>query len=176
MSFFVPNDKVGRSYSVGQCPSVRSEDCGLYPKYVSVELTSNLACVLIEWVFRNYLIFGSVAKYLAPWWAKFFRWVEYIKQSSYRQADICHCHRSWWRHQMETFSALLAICVGNSPVPLKSPHNGQWRGASMFSSICGWINRWVNNREAGDLRRYRAHYDVVVMVWNSRCTLKNANA
>ena len=22
----------------------------------------------------------------------------------------------WWRHQMETFSALLAICVGNSPV------------------------------------------------------------
>ena len=23
---------------------------------------------------------------------------------------------SWWRHQMETFSALLAICAGNSPV------------------------------------------------------------
>ena len=23
----------------------------------------------------------------------------------------------WWRHQMETFSALLAICAGNSPVP-----------------------------------------------------------
>ena len=26
-----------------------------------------------------------------------------------------------------------------------------------------WINRWVNNREAGDLRRHRAHYDVIVM-------------
>ena len=26
-----------------------------------------------------------------------------------------------------------------------------------------WINRWVNNHEAGDLRRYRAHYDVIVM-------------
>ena len=24
---------------------------------------------------------------------------------------------SWWRHQMETFSALLAFCEGNSPVP-----------------------------------------------------------
>ena len=24
---------------------------------------------------------------------------------------------AWWRHQMETFSALLAICAGNSPVP-----------------------------------------------------------
>ena len=25
-------------------------------------------------------------------------------------------HMTWWRHQMETFSALLAICAGNSPV------------------------------------------------------------
>ena len=36
-------------------------------------------------------------------------------------------------------------------------------GALMFSLICVWINGWVNNREAGDLRRYRAHYDVIVM-------------
>ena len=28
-----------------------------------------------------------------------------------------------------------------------------------------WINRWVKNREAGDLRRYRAHYDLTVMLW-----------
>ena len=27
------------------------------------------------------------------------------------------------------------------------------------SLICVWINGWVNNREAGDLRRYRGHYD-----------------
>ena len=33
----------------------------------------------------------------------------------------------------------------------------------MFSLIYAWINCWVNNREAGDLRRYRAHYDVTVM-------------
>ena len=33
----------------------------------------------------------------------------------------------------------------------------------MFSLICIWINGWVNNRETGDLRRYRAHYDVTVM-------------
>ena len=48
--------------------------------------------------------------------------------------------------------------------PVNSPHKGQWRGALMFSSICVWINRWVNNPEAGNLRRYRAHYDVTVMV------------
>ena len=70
---------------------------------------------------------------------------------------------SWWRHQMETFSALLALCAGNSPVPVNSPHKGQWRGALMFSLICARINDWVNNREAGDLRRHRGHCDVNVM-------------
>ena len=33
----------------------------------------------------------------------------------------------------------------------------------MFTLICARINGWVNNREAGDLRRYRGHYDVTVM-------------
>ena len=73
-------------------------------------------------------------------------------------------HSTWWRHQMETFSALLALCAGNSPVPMNSPHKGQWRGALMFSLIFVCINGWVNNRETGDLRRYRGHYDVIVMI------------
>ena len=47
--------------------------------------------------------------------------------------------------------------------PVNSPHKGQWRGALMFCLICVWINDWVNNREAGDLTRYRAHVDVIVM-------------
>ena len=67
----------------------------------------------------------------------------------------------WWRDQMETFSALLAICAGNSPV--HRYHKGQWRGALMFSLNCVWINGWVNNGEAGDLRRHHAHYEVIVM-------------
>ena len=71
---------------------------------------------------------------------------------------------SWWRHQMETFSALLALCAGNSPVPVISPHKGQWRGILMFSLICAWINDWVNNREAGDLRRHHGYHDVIVML------------
>ena len=52
------------------------------------------------------------------------------------------------------------LCAGS---PVNSPHKGQWRGAFMFSLICAGINRWVNNREASDLRRYRTHYDVIVM-------------
>ena len=47
--------------------------------------------------------------------------------------------------------------------PVNSQHKGQWRGSLMFSLICVWINGWMNNREAGDFRRYRAHYDVIVM-------------
>ena len=76
-----------------------------------------------------------------------------------------HQKISWWRHQVETFSALQAICVVNSPVwPVNSPHKGPWRGALMFSLICPWINSWVNNREAGDLRRQLVHYNVTVML------------
>ena len=44
------------------------------------------------------------------------------------------------------------------------PHvKGQWHGALMFSLIWFWINGWVNNRWAGDLRSHRAHYAVNVI-------------
>ena len=33
----------------------------------------------------------------------------------------------------------------------------------MFSLICAWIDCWVNDSEAGDFRRHRAHYDTTVM-------------
>ena len=71
-----------------------------------------------------------------------------------------HMAFTWWRHQMETFSALLAFCAGNSP------HKDQWRGLLMFTLICARINGWVNNREAGDLRCHRANYDIIVMIMN----------
>ena len=48
---------------------------------------------------------------------------------------------------------------------VNSPHKGQWRGALMFSLIWARINIWVNNGEAGDLRRQCAHYDVIVIYW-----------
>ena len=60
-------------------------------------------------------------------------------------------------------------------VTVNSPHKGQWRGALIISLICAWINASVNNRKAGDLRRHRAHYDVIVMIliffkcFTSRC-------
>ena len=47
--------------------------------------------------------------------------------------------------------------------PVNSPRKGQWGEALMFSFICAWINGWLDNREAGDLRRHRAHYDIIAM-------------
>ena len=64
---------------------------------------------------------------------------------------------SLWRHQMETFSALLVLLCGEFT-------EGQWRGALMFPLICARLNACVNNREAGDLRRHRTHYDIIVII------------
>ena len=68
-----------------------------------------------------------------------------------------------WRHQKETFPRYWPFVRGIHRSPVNSSHKGQWRGALMFSLICVWMNDWVNNREAGDLRRHRGHYDVTVM-------------
>ena len=48
-----------------------------------------------------------------------------------RTSLLCQAMLAWWRYQMETFSVLLALCEGYSPV--NSPHKRQWRGALMFS-------------------------------------------
>ena len=65
-----------------------------------------------------------------------------------------------WKHFPRNWPSVRGIHRS----PVNSPHKGQWSGALMFSLICVWINDYVNNREASDLRRYRAHYDVIVMV------------
>ena len=65
---------------------------------------------------------------------------------------------------METFSALLAICAGNSPVPGEFPtQRPVTRSFDVFFDL-RLNNGWVNNREAGGLRRHRGHNDVTVMV------------
>ena len=71
----------------------------------------------------------------------------------------------WSRHQMETFAALLVICARNSPVTGEFPAQSPVTRGLDFSLICAWINGWINNSEAGDLRYHCAHYDVTVMYW-----------
>ena len=106
---------------------------------------------------------------------EFFAWIHWTEEC---------CHWTDACHDMEMFFISLALCEGNHDdvikwkhfphywpfvrgihrSPVNSPHKGQWPGALIFTLICARINGWVNNREAGDLRRHRAHYDVTVMI------------
>ena len=79
---------------------------------------------------------------------------------------------SWWRHQLEFFSASLAFCAfraGHTMVTGEFPHKGQWRGTLIFSLICVRINGLVKKHKAADLGHHRAHYDVIVM-WIDQLT------
>ena len=63
---------------------------------------------------------------------------------------------------METFSALLAFCTGNSPVPGEFPlQRPVTRSFDVF--LIAWTDSWANIEAAGYLRRYSAHYDAIVM-------------
>ena len=73
---------------------------------------------------------------------------------------IFHGDAIKWKHFLRYWPFVQGI---HWPL-VNSPHKGQWCGALMLSLICAWINNWVNNREAGDLRCHPAHYDVIVML------------
>ena len=67
-----------------------------------------------------------------------------------------------WRHQMETFSVLLTLCAGNSPVTGEFPaQRPMKRSFDVFFDL-RLNKRLSKNREAGDLRRRGAHFDVIV--------------
>ena len=72
----------------------------------------------------------------------------------------------WWRHQIESFSALLDLCAGNSTV------TGEFlslRSVTRSFHVCliwALTNGWADNRDGGDLRRYRAYYDSIMMIFN----------
>ena len=66
-------------------------------------------------------------------------------------------HAAWWRHQMEIFSALLALCEGYWWIPLTKASDAEL-----------WYFLWnVPGETVGQtiyvLRRHRTHYDVTAM-------------
>ena len=92
-----------------------------------------------------------------------------VTRSLWEESISCLCLSQWSRNHDDVmkwthFPRYWPFVRGIHRSPVNSPHKGQWRGALMFSLICVWINGWVNSREAGDLRRHRVHYDVIVMI------------
>ena len=90
-------------------------------------------------------------------------WLSHCKQQLLLFSTASSFSESWRHHHMKHFPHYWPFVRGIHRSPVNSPHKGQWRGPLMFTLICVWINDWVNNREAGDLRRYRAYYDVTLM-------------
>ena len=77
-----------------------------------------------------------------------------------RQLKLFHDDAINWKHFPRYWPFVREI----NRLLVNSPHKGQWRGALMFSLICAWENGWANQKDAGNLRRHRTHYDVIV-VW-----------
>ena len=63
----------------------------------------------------------------------------------------------WWRHQIETFSALLAT------LPVTGEFFAQRPVTRSFDVL--FDLRLINSREDGDSRRHRAHYDVILVLF-----------
>ena len=103
------------------------------------------------------------------WLVCMYRWMQITHMMSNWIVIVCFPGRNIcdaWNHddviKWKHFPRYWPFVRGIHRFPVNSPHKGQWRRALMFSLICVCINAWVNNREAGDLRRYRAHFDVAV--------------
>ena len=63
------------------------------------------------------------------------------------------------RFEYGIFCSIWIRGIHRSPVDYNP--KGRWRAALMLSLICAWTNSWANNRDAGDLRRHRAHVTVM---------------
>ena len=92
---------------------------------------------------------------------KFDRIINIKKQptSDIRLASWQHDDVIKWKH----FSRYWSLVRGIHRLPVKSPTKASDLELRRFLLSAPWINGWIDNREAGDLRRHRTHYDVIVM-------------
>ena len=73
---------------------------------------------------------------------------ESLATASYRSSNTWPWSWSWWHHQMETFSALLAICAGNSPVTGEFPaQRSVTRSFDVFIDLR--LNKWLSTQSWG---------------------------
>ena len=73
---------------------------------------------------------------------------------------------SWWRHQMETFSVLLALCVGNSSVAGEFPAH---KGFDVFFHLR--LNKWLSKQSWGwwleiPLHPLWCHCNAIILLTN----------
>ena len=111
-------------------------------------------------------------------------WLFMVSNTLCWSEDICHL-TTWWRHQMETFSALLTICAGNSPVPCEFPaQRPETRSFGIFFDLrlykrlskqsWGW---WFETlprplwRHTNEISQKSRHLELMWACWISYCSL-----
>ena len=80
--------------------------------------------------------------------------------------------KTFRRHQSDNHGSVMITSTNGNIFGVTGPLYEEFTGerriprtpALKFSLICTWIYGWVNNCEAGDLRRHGAPYDVTVML------------
>ena len=89
---------------------------------------------------------------------------------------ISYVYASVWPPDLGTGLVYMMTSSNGNIFRVTGPLCGEFTGPGEFTAqrpvtrgfdvsfICAWINNWVNNRGAGDLRRHRGHYDVHVML------------
>ena len=136
--------------------------------------------ISVCWFCFDFLNFGVISLWwksgISLGWPTFYRnswfWDMYISYI-YVYDELMTISLLWkeipWSHddviKWKHFPRYWPFVRGIHRSPVNSPHKRQWRRALMFTLICARINGWVNNCEAGDLRHYHTHYDVIVMLW-----------
>ena len=154
--FPVPN----RSYPAEREPARSSPTHPIARLSGSERLRRSTAKILLALLYLFIILFTE-----KKWDSVLIVWQTHVIKTYLRQGrsrnKLWHLKQPWsaW-----SFPELLALCAGNSPVTGEFLAQRPWRGALVFSLICSWISGWVNNREASDSRRHRAHYDVTVML------------
>ena len=129
--------------------------------YNLFELVFYLQLIFINFTFNKIHIFEIATT--KGWSDGCWIYLNGIHRNSYFPMGVYDANRHDDVIKCKHFPRYWTFVRGIHRSPVNSPHKGQCRGVLIFPLICVWINGWVNNREARDLRRYRAHYDVTVV-------------
>ena len=105
---------------------------------------------------------------LRPGWPRLLLWCgRDLVRPEFRPVEVqgalrfesSHCDVFKWKR----FPCYWPFLRGIHRSPVNSLHKGQWRGALMVISSAPSLNGWINNHEAGDLRRHCVHYNIIVI-------------
>ena len=144
---------------ISKCMQCQMRKCILnmkkYPSHIPYKMIYQRVKTVCKEIYHSFETKTSLYK---PYWSRFYvliiLFAVHKKYANFH--SLSKCNVTWWHHQMETFSALLALCEGNHQWLVDPPHK-----ALMFFFICAWTNGWANNRDTSNLRCHCAHCDVM---------------